>query len=167
MHGYLHIHLCIQISQKRNCYQTLTLTVNGIDLPLYLIGDSAYPLQTWLMKPFPHNGILTRAQKTYNYRLSRARIVVENVYGRLKARWRRLMKRNDMHISHIPTVTAAACILHNMCEVHGERFNDAWLQDMICSGCNSSESPTSACRDGPSERPKQIRDALVHYFSTE
>ena len=53
------------------------------------------------------------------------------------------------------------------CEVHGERFNDAWLQDMICSGGNSSEPPTSACRDGPSERPKQSMDVLVHYFSTE
>ena len=112
-------------------------------------------------------GVRIRGVPLYNYRLSRARIVVENAYGRLKVRWHRLMKRNDMHISHIPTVTAAACILYNMCEVLGERFNDVWLQDMICFGGNSSEPPTSACRDGPSERPKQIRDALVHYFSTE
>ena len=52
--------------------------------------------------------------KQYNYRVSRARIVVENAYGRLKARWRRLMKRNDMHVDHIPQVIAAACILHNV-----------------------------------------------------
>ncbi len=26
----------------------------GVDVPLYIIGDSAYPLQSWLMKPFPH-----------------------------------------------------------------------------------------------------------------
>ena len=41
------------------------------------------------------------------------------------------MKRNDMHISHIPCVVAAACILHNICEVHGEKFNDAWLQETL------------------------------------
>ena len=75
------------------------------------------------------------------------------------------MKRNDMHVRHIPTVVAAACVLHNMCEVHGEKFNDSWLQDMIRSGGNSFDPPTSTCRDGTSERPKQIRDALVHYFS--
>ena len=64
------------------------LSVNGVNVPLFLIGDSAYPLQTWLMKPFPHNGLLTSEMRQYNYRISRARIVVENVYGRLKARWR-------------------------------------------------------------------------------
>ena len=51
------------------------LRVNGVDVPLFLIGDSAYPLNTWLMKPFPHNGVLTTEQKTFNYRLCRARIV--------------------------------------------------------------------------------------------
>ena len=80
----------------------------------FLIGDFAYPLNTWLMKPFPHNGVLTTEQKTFNYRFCRARIVVENAYGCLKARWRRLMKRNDMHVRNIPNVVAVACILHNM-----------------------------------------------------
>ena len=73
------------------------MTVGSVDVSLYLIGDSAYPLQTWLMKPFTHGTSLTAEQKTYNYRLCRARIVVENAYGRLKARWRRLMKRNDVY----------------------------------------------------------------------
>ena len=65
---------------------------------------------------------------------------------------------------HIPNVIAAACILHNICEVHGERFNDAWLQDVRSAG-NSSEPPNTTCRDGPSEKPKQIRDALVQYLN--
>ena len=53
-------------------------------------------MHTWLVKPFNFNSSLTAKQKHFNYRLSRARIVVENAFGRLKARWRRLMKRNDM-----------------------------------------------------------------------
>ena len=122
----------------------------GTDVPIYLIGDSAYPLQTWLMKPFQHNSILTSDQKRYNYRMSRARIVVENAYGRLKTRWCRLMKRNDVHVCHIPNVIAAACILHNMCEIHGEAFNDVWLQDVMTNGDNFPQPPTSASRPGSS-----------------
>ena len=58
--------------------------IMGCDIPAFLVGDSGYPLLTWLMKAYAHNTSLTRAQRTYNYRLSRARIVVENAFGRLK-----------------------------------------------------------------------------------
>ena len=63
------------------------VSINGVNVPLFLTGDSVYPLQTWLMKPFPQSGVLTNEEKQCNYRMSRACIVVENVYGRLKARW--------------------------------------------------------------------------------
>ena len=94
-----------------------TITVNRVNIPLYLIGDSAYPLMEWLMKPFTHGTDLTAQQKTYNYRISKARIVVENAYERLKGRWHRLMKKNDMSIENILTVitTSARCIL----TIHG------------------------------------------------
>jgi len=79
-----------------------TITVSGTQIPLYMIGDSAYPIKSWLMKPFAHNTDLTTEQRTYNYRVCRARIVTEIAYGCLKARWRRLSKRNDMNIDNIP-----------------------------------------------------------------
>ena len=60
--------------------------LSGCQVPVCIIGDSAYPIQTWLMKPFAESSSLTPEQKRFNYRLSRARIVVENAFGRLKAR---------------------------------------------------------------------------------
>ena len=141
------------------------MSVGGVDIPLFLIGDSAYPLRTWLMKPFTHGSYLNSQQKTYNYRLCRARIVVENAYGRLKARWRRLLKRNDMLIENIHTIVTAACILHNICEIHKETFNESWLQQV--EECNGYPQPTcSAARDGNEDGPKKVRDALVVYFSS-
>lgn len=105
-----------------------SLTISGKQVPVCLVGDSAYPISTWLMKPFSDNSTLSPQQKHFNYRLSRARAVVEMAFGRLKAQWRRLMK-NDMHTEHIPVVISACCILHNMCEIHGDSFNDLWLQE--------------------------------------
>ena len=39
------------------------------------------------------------------------------------------MKRNDMVAENVPNVVTACCILHNMCEVHSETFDNAWLEE--------------------------------------
>lgn len=128
-----------------------------------LVGDSAYPIEKWLMKPFADNTMLTDQQKKFNYRLSRARIVAECAFGRLKARWRRVLKRNDMNLQHVPTVITACCILHNLCEIHGESFNDAWL-----SANTTSIVPSApACQQsGRSDVPNVIRNTLMRYLNS-
>lgn len=103
--------------------------LNGKEVPIVLIGDSGYPLLPWLIKPFAFTGMLTQKQKEFNYRLSRARIVVENAFGRLKARWQCLLKQNDMVVTNVPKVVTASCILHNICEIHGNMFDDDWLEE--------------------------------------
>ena len=82
------------------------------------------------MKPYLPSIVTSTQHKTQDYRISRARIVVENVYGRLKARSQRLMKRNDMFVDNIPLNITAACILHNMCEVR--TYIGKVLTDYIC-----------------------------------
>ena len=74
-------------------FQGICVTITGGQIPTFLVDDSDYPLSTWLMKPFPYNTTLSNAQKNFNFRLYRVRIVSKNAFGRLKARCRRLLKQ--------------------------------------------------------------------------
>ena len=62
--------------------------LNEVEVPLVILGDPAYPAITWLMKPYPEHAHMTPQMRHYNYRQSRAWIVVENSFGWLKGRWR-------------------------------------------------------------------------------
>jgi hypothetical protein len=150
-----------QKASNKQILQSCSRTVMGREIMPFLIGDSAYPLKTWLLKPFACNSTLSNEQKTFNYHLSRARIVVENAYGRLKGRWRRLIKQNEMDISRVPQVITACCILHNICEVHGDAFAETWLEGPDLMQPNPVTAPQAAC-----SQAKQIRDILVQYYTT-
>ena len=61
------------------------LTGGGRPIPYFFVGDEAFALKDWLQKPYPHRG-LTKEQRIFNYRLSRARRIVENSFGILANR---------------------------------------------------------------------------------
>nr|XP_017210663.2 NACHT, LRR and PYD domains-containing protein 3-like [Danio rerio] len=101
---------------------TWTETFEAIDVPLFLLGDSAYPLSHWLMKPYPEGRGVTPEQIKFNHRLSQARMTVERAFGRLKGRWRCLLKQCEAHITLVSRIVSACCVLHNFCEVRNEEF---------------------------------------------
>ena len=136
--------------------------INGTDVPLVILGDPAYPLLPWLMKPFPDNGRLNDGQKTFNYRQSRARMVIENAFGRLKGRWRVLLKKMEVSIDIAPIITSACCVLHNLCEIWGEEFQDEWL-----AGVNENVANNVHLRLDRDNSAKRIRDAFVAHFQAE
>lgn len=64
------------------------------------------------MKPFTFKNI-NRMQRIFNYRLSRARRVVENAFGILSSRFRVLRRPLHLDLENVDAVVLACCALHN------------------------------------------------------
>ena len=79
-----------------------TERIVGKEIPLLFLDDLAYLLMPWLMKSYQNNGHLTSEQKQFNYRLSKARVVVEHTYSCRKGQWQCLLKQLDVDESVVP-----------------------------------------------------------------
>ena len=135
-----------------------TVIVGGREMTPYLVGDSAYPLNPWLMKPYPER---TRDPQeiTFNKELSSARVQVECAFGTLKNQWRILQKHFDGDIEFAIKATIACAVLHNICIWN----NDAWDEDDDNNDDNPKPGNVSpdAIRDGD-----DIRNILNNLVSS-
>lgn len=148
---------------KKACNGTLLPNwprrIGGVKVPLLILGDPAYPLLPWLMKPYLDNSGTTSRERNFNYRQSRARIVVENAFGRLKGRWRCLLKRIDLHISNVPNVVASCVVLHNICEIYGDHCLEEWVvQEEHPSSMNTTSTVSTH------STASSIRDAIKNFL---
>ena len=82
----------------------------------FIVGDEAFPLRMDLMRPFPRGKKENRLpynKMIFNYRLSRARHIVENAFGILVQRFRVYDRRICMDDHNVVKVVKATCVLHN------------------------------------------------------
>ncbi|GBN34436.1 hypothetical protein AVEN_213974-1 [Araneus ventricosus] len=80
--------------------------------PYVIVADDAFPLSLNLMKPYPGRG-LNDEERIFNYRLSRARRVSENVFGILAARFQIFKQRIPTSPINATKIVMACCALHN------------------------------------------------------
>lgn len=82
----------------------------------HVLGDGAYPIREWLLKPFRDRGHLTDEQRAFNRRLSSTRVKIENAFGLLKGRFLQLKYGLRMHtVPKMSKFIVACCVLHNLC----------------------------------------------------
>lgn len=137
--------------------------INGISVPLHILGDPAYPLSTKVIKGFVGRN-LTPQQISFNVYHSSARMMVENAFGRLKARWRTVGKRMDCNIELAPYVVMACCCLHNICEQQKTAITQAQIERAIQDAAELQPQPHADQRVESSAAA--IRNALKDHLAT-
>lgn len=144
--------------------------------PYCLVADSAFAINENLLKPYPQKN-LTHDKRIYNYRLSRARRIVENTFGILAERFRVFKKPITINVKNVPIIVMASCFLHNFLRkksanyvtrncVDREDTEDNtfrpgdWRVNDISIGLNRSERQRTA--DG-----NAVRQIFTEYFNNQ
>ncbi|KAI8493838.1 hypothetical protein Bbelb_281850 [Branchiostoma belcheri] len=89
---------------------------DDIDTGYFLIGDDAFPLRTFLLKPYSQRYLDVEA-RVFNYRLSRARRVVENAFGVLALRYTCLLTTLAVGTEAATDIIEACLTLHNVLRI--------------------------------------------------
>lgn len=92
-------------------------------VPFVIVADDAFALRSYLLKPFPFTN-QPAPNRIFNYRLSRARRVVENAFGLISARFRILRRPMEVAPETVKQIVLCICALHNylLSTSHSVRF---------------------------------------------
>ena len=85
---------------------------SNVKLPYVFVADDAFPLSTYMLKPFPFKN-QTPDQRLFSYRLSRARRTIENAFGIFSAKFRVLKTVINLEPETVVKVVKACLVLHN------------------------------------------------------
>lgn len=84
----------------------------ALELPYVFVGDDAFAMRPDVLKPFSRAS-LNKEKRIFNYRLSRARRIIENTFGIFASKLRIFYTAINLNVDTIEYVTLACCALHN------------------------------------------------------
>ena len=140
--------------------------------PFVLVGDEAFPLKEYLIKPYARASIKEKEQVA-NYRISRPRRVVENTFGICASRFRIFRRPIIASVDTVTSITKAVVALHNYL-MHGREFgpkNDYYLEGFANGDWKKEHLKTNGLHPLPSvgahnysRDAKKIREEFRDYF---
>ena len=103
------------------------LGIGGPKANFFMLGNDAFPLKLWLMKPCSRHSIDLK-ERVFNYRISRGRRVVENAFGILKSCFRIFQSLLQQEPPVVTRLFMACFVLHNLLRIKYPHFYMSLLQ---------------------------------------
>ncbi|KAK5648133.1 hypothetical protein RI129_003025 [Pyrocoelia pectoralis] len=100
------------IANKLNIPEPEIVVSDEPPLHYVFVGDEAFAMRHDFLKPYNQREH-DYEKRIFNYRLSRARRIIENSFGILANRFRIFHTRINLKVDNIDTVILACCALHN------------------------------------------------------
>lgn len=133
------------------------------EVPFVFVGDDAYALTAKLMKPFARKN-LTAEKRIYNYRLSRARRIVECAFGMLTKRFRIFESAMLLGPEKAALITMTCCVLHNMIRERTGTLEEIHIE--LLSLEESSANANKSTRQKNTNQGLAIRNIFMNYFNS-
>ena len=149
--------------------------------PYVFLADDAFPLRPNLLKPYASTNLEIR-KLVANYRISRARRIIENTFGILAARFRVFRRPIHAKVESVVSITKACVAMHNYLmaskgfdsrycqhgfvdyEINGALKEGEW-RNMVVDGTGLGEI-TRIGSNNYSEEAKLVRDNFCKYFNS-
>jgi len=88
-------------------------TIASCSIPGLILADSTFPSIPYILKRYSQAN-LSAAQRRFNYVHSQSRIVVENAFGHLKMKFRKLVRFSERNPDNAKYSVLACLVLHNL-----------------------------------------------------
>ncbi|XP_040065408.1 uncharacterized protein LOC120839220 [Ixodes scapularis] len=139
------------------------VTVNGTTVSPVILCDQAFPSTSNMLKPYPRKDVKKGSpQEGFNRHLSSARRVVENTFGKVKARFHFIMKRMECEVDNALLVVRACCILNNVCEDFNDGVEPQWLSDVATEDWVYLQPV--CITDAEADNGQSVTDAIAGYL---
>lgn len=148
-----------------------------IPTPYVIVADDAFALKKYIMKPFPFKSLPVQ-HRVFNYRLSRARNVVENFFGQIAARFRILHKPILVSPDKTRKIVKAICALHNCLLSRNAQYMSSMTTIDSPVSNNQEECRTEGIPESnmlplephnsrsQAQEPKSVRNEFAEYFTS-
>ena len=112
--------------------------VGDVTVAPFIAADAAYPLLHCVIPPY--KGVPQTTQDIFNYCHSSVRMRAEHVMGRVKGRFRTLLRKQQMQSErHVVLIIACCFILHNVCLDDGDDGEQYMVSGDDCDADDAGE----------------------------